>query len=253
MRRILMLLAGAIFLLQAGCGSMNPFPKHVYSTPPSGKKSSVPRTSKAKTRPYTVLGRTYYPLQTAAGYDEVGKASWYGSDFHGKKTANGQTYNMYGLSAAHKTLPLGTRIRVTHLGNRRSVVLVVNDRGPFVSGRILDLSYGAAKKLDMVDSGVAKVRISAIGSTSPPARTTAASSISKVYHVRVGAFAQRGNAERTLRRLVAEGYSGATITTVDRDGLTLHIVQAGSFTSRSKAERVQERLKAAFPTCYIVS
>jgi rare lipoprotein A len=254
MRRVLVLLAGAAILFMAGCGSLNPFPKHVYSTPPSGKPSEPARTTNAKTRPYTVLGRTYYPLQTAAGYDEVGMASWYGSDFHGKKTANGQTYNMYGLSAAHKTLPLGTRVRVTRLSNNTSVILVVNDRGPFVSGRILDLSYGAAKQLGMVRDGVAKVRISAIGSTRPRTVTASTSAqTAKRYHVRVGAFARRANAENTHRRLVAQGYKNASITVEDRDGLTLHIVLAGSFTSRDQAEQVQERLKAAFPTCYIVS
>ena len=252
MRRVLVLLAGAVLLFMAGCASLNPFPKHVHSTPPSAEKSAKVRTTNAKTRPYTVLGRTYYPLQTASGYDEVGVASWYGSDFHGKKTANGQTYNMYGLSAAHKTLPLGTRVRVTRLSNNASVVLVINDRGPFVSGRILDLSYGAAKELDMVHAGVAKVRISAIGSA--PSRTvTAKASTAKRYHVRVGAFAQRANAEYAHRRLVAQGYKQASITEEQRDGLTLHIVLAGSFASRDQAEQVQERLKKSYPTCYIVS
>ncbi len=250
MRRFFVLLAGAVFLFTAGCASLNPFPKHVYSTPPSREKTAPSKRVETKTRPYRVLGKTYYPLQTAAGYDEVGLASWYGEDFHGKKTANGQTYDMYGLSAAHKTLPLGTRVRVTHLGNNRSVVLVVNDRGPFVSGRILDLSYGAAKRLGTVESGVARVRISAIGSA--PAQTVTASAV-KRYHVRVGAFANRANAERTHRRLLAQGYKEAVITTENRDGLTLHIVQAGSFTSRDKAEAVQEQLKSAFPTCYIIS
>ena len=257
MRRVLVLLAGAAILLMAGCGSLNPFPQHVYSTPPSGKKSEPVRTTNAKTRPYTVLGRTYYPLQTAAGYDEVGMASWYGSDFHGRKTANGQTYNMYGLSAAHKTLPLGTRVRVTRLSNNASVILVVNDRGPFVSGRILDLSYGAAKQLGMVRDGVAKVRISAIGSapsgTAVAKASTPKASTAKRYHVRVGAFSQRANAERTQQSLVAQGYKHASITTEQRDDLTLHIVLAGSFASRDQAEQVQERLKEAFPTCYIVS
>ncbi|WP_419784936.1 septal ring lytic transglycosylase RlpA family protein [Pseudodesulfovibrio sp.] len=262
MRRLIMLLAGLAILSMAGCGSMNPFREHVYSTPPT---SSPSRTAEyapsrdAKTRPYTVLGRTYYPLQTAAGYDEVGLASWYGSDFHGKKTANGQTYNMYGVTAAHKTLPLGTKVRVTHLGNHRSVILVVNDRGPFVSGRILDLSYGAARELGMLNEGVAKVRISAIGSTVPATMVASTSATSrsqqaiKVYSVRVGAFAVRSNAERTHRRLVSEGYKDAAIVMENRDGLTLHIVVAGRFTSREKAESIQQRLKRAFPTCYIVS
>lgn len=162
MRQVTALLAGLALLTLAGCGSMNPYPQHVYSKPPSERAQSG--TLDPKTRPYTVLGRTYYPLQTPRGYDEVGLASWYGRDFHGKKTANGQIYNMYGVSAAHKTLPLGSRVRVTNLENERSVVLVINDRGPFVNQRILDLSYGAAKKLGTVDRGVAKVRVTALDS-----------------------------------------------------------------------------------------
>lgn len=86
-------------------------------------------------------------------------ASWYGPKYHGRLTANGEVYDMHGLSAAHKTLPFGTRLRVTHPGNDRSVVVVVNDRGPFIAGRDLDLSYGAARELDMVDEGVARVKI----------------------------------------------------------------------------------------------
>lgn len=264
MRRCILLLAGLAVLSLAGCGSMNPLPEHVYSTPP-GTVAVPPGSADAKTRPYTVLGRTYYPLQTADGYDEVGLASWYGSDFHGRPTANGQTYNMYALTAAHKTLPLGTRVRVTHLGNHHSVDLVINDRGPFVSGRILDLSYGAARRLGMLDQGVAKVRIAAIEApasativaaapVSRPSTTSGEPAVAaKRYHVRVGAFAVRANAERTRSRLLADGYENATILVEDREGLTLHIVVAGSFASRDQAERVQQRLKSAFPTCYIVS
>ncbi|QGY40661.1 septal ring lytic transglycosylase RlpA family protein [Pseudodesulfovibrio cashew] len=247
MRRILALFAVSVLLAMTGCAS------HVPSSPPSGGKISAPRTYDPKTKPYTVLGRTYYPLQSAAGYDEVGLASWYGSDFHGNKTADGRTYNMYGISAAHKTLPLGTRVRVTNLENDRSVELTINDRGPFVRGRILDLSYGAAKRLGTVERGVAKVRITALGAAPGAKRVQVVKSAIKYYHVRVGAFAVRDNAERTHRRLVAAGYTGAVINTVNRDGQILHIVQAGSFVSRDKAEAVQLRLKSQFPTCYIVS
>lgn len=252
MRHAIVLFAMLALLAMSGCGALNPFPRHIYSTPPSGSTTSTPRNYDPKTNPYTVMGKRYYPLKSAAGYDEVGLASWYGKDFHGKKTANGYIYNMYGVSAAHKTLPLGTKVRVTNLENRRSVVLVINDRGPFVHGRILDLSYGAAQKLDTVETGVAKVRITALSSMPPRPSKTANTNI-KYYHVRVGAFADRTNAERTLRRLLASGYSTAVINTVSRDGRRLHIVQAGSFTSRDKAERIQLQLKSEFPTCYIVS
>ncbi len=92
----------------------------------------------------------------------VGLSSWYGEDFHGKKTANGEIFDMYGLTAAHKTLPLGTKVRVTNLKNNRSVVVLINDRGPYVDGRILDLSYGAAKALGFEHLGTAKVHIQVI-------------------------------------------------------------------------------------------
>jgi len=247
MRYFILLLAALTMLVMTGCGKFSPFPRHIYSSP-----SSKPRNYGPKTKPYTVMGKRYYPLQTAEGYDEVGMASWYGKDFHGNRTANGEVYNMYGISAAHKTLPLGTRVRVTNLENRRSVNLVINDRGPFVKGRVLDLSYGAAKHLGTVEKGVAKVRITALSSM-PRKPSRHADTNIRYYHVRVGAFANRDNAERTYRRLVASGYHGAVINTVSRGGQKLHIVQAGSFTSRGKAEKVQLQLKSDFPTCYIVS
>ncbi|BCS87809.1 septal ring lytic transglycosylase RlpA family protein [Pseudodesulfovibrio sediminis] len=248
MRRAVFFMGLLVVIAFAGCTS------RIHSTPPGTSSPSTPPSYDAKTRPYTVLGRTYYPLQTARGYDEVGMASWYGKDFHGKKTANGYIYNMYGVSAAHKTLPLGTKVRVTNLENNKSVVLVINDRGPFVRGRIIDLSYGAAKALGTVDTGVAKVRISALGSY--PQSQTAVKRVQitgKVFHVRVGAFAVRGNAERVYKQLLSVGYSDARITIENRNGQRLHIVQAGSFKSRDKAEQVLERLKDDFPTCYIVS
>lgn len=250
--RLVTLFVGLLaFTVLAGCASVSPLSKRVHSKPSSGSSHTSSGSYDPKTKPYTVMGKTYYPLQTAAGYDEVGKASWYGKDFHGKKTANGQIYNMYGVSAAHKTLPLGTKVRVTNLENHRTIELVVNDRGPFVHGRILDLSYGAAKKLGTVERGVAKIRITAIGSVTRPVSKYATAA--KYYHVRVGAFSERSNAERTLRQLKNKGYKGAKITTVNRGGRLLHIVQAGSYTNRDKAESVQERLKDAFPSCYIVS
>ncbi|NDV19606.1 septal ring lytic transglycosylase RlpA family protein [Pseudodesulfovibrio sp. JC047] len=250
MRHVRALFAVLVLLTMAGCGSLNPFPKHIYSTPP--QETGQPSRYDPKTNPYTVMGKTYYPLKTAQGYDEVGLASWYGKDFHGKKTANGRIYNMYGVSAAHKILPLGTKVRVTNMENSRSVVLVINDRGPFVHGRILDLSYGAAKALGTVERGVAKVRITAVG-TLPGATSRVATSPARLYHVRVGAFANRANAERVHRDLVASGYGHARIQTVNRDGRILHIVQAGTFSSRKNAEQVLERLKDDFPTSYIMS
>ena len=115
-----------------------------------------------KLQPYSIKGVTYWPIQSALGYNEIGTASWYGIDFHGKKTATGEVYDMFGVSAAHKTLPLGTKVRVTNLENGREIELTVNDRGPFIDGRIIDLSYASARLLGMADNGVAKVRVEGI-------------------------------------------------------------------------------------------
>jgi rare lipoprotein A len=110
-------------------------------------------------KPYKISGKWYQPLPYARGYRERGLASWYGKKFHGRKTANGETYNMYGISAAHKTLPLGTYVTVKNLDNGKTLVVRINDRGPFVKGRIIDLSYGAAKKLGVVGPGTARVDV----------------------------------------------------------------------------------------------
>ena len=116
----------------------------------------------ATLRPYKVLGQHYKPMQVAKGYSQQGEASWYGQKFHGHRTANGEIYDMYRMSAAHKTLPLPSFVRVTNLSNGKQVVVRVNDRGPFHSERIIDLSYAAAIKLDYLKSGVAKVKLDVI-------------------------------------------------------------------------------------------
>jgi rare lipoprotein A len=115
-----------------------------------------------KANPYTVLGKTYFPLQESKTYVASGTASWYGTKFHGQNTANGEVYDLYGMSAAHKTLPLPSYVRVTNLDNNKSVILRVNDRGPFYSDRIIDLSYAAAKKLGYAETGTARVKVEGI-------------------------------------------------------------------------------------------
>ncbi len=119
-------------------------------------------TGPYKANPYTVLGKTYFPIQESKSYVASGTASWYGTKFHGQNTANGEVYDLYGMSAAHKTLPLPSYVRVTNLDNNRSVILRVNDRGPFYSDRIIDLSYAAAKKLGYAETGTARVKVEGI-------------------------------------------------------------------------------------------
>ncbi len=125
-------------------------------------QQEAPKSKVRGTSSYTVRGETYYPLQTGEGYVEEGEASWYGPGFHGKTTANGERYNQNAMTAAHKTLPLGTDVRVTHLGNGKSIEVRINDRGPFLHGRIIDLSKRGAEKLGMKDSGTAQVRVEAL-------------------------------------------------------------------------------------------
>ena len=119
-------------------------------------------TGPYKANPYTVLGKNYFPIQQSKDYVASGTASWFGTKFHGQNTANGEVYDLYGLSAAHKTLPLPSDVRVTNLDNSRSVILRVNDRGPFYSDRIIDLSYAAAKKLGYAETGTARVKVEGI-------------------------------------------------------------------------------------------
>lgn len=122
----------------------------------------MPHYGRLKANPYTVLGKTYYPINDARRYHATGTASWYGTKFHGQATANGEAYDLYGMTAAHKTLPLPSYVRVTNLDNGRTVILRVNDRGPFYSDRIIDLSFAAAKKLGYAESGTARVKVEGI-------------------------------------------------------------------------------------------
>ncbi|RWX47367.1 rare lipoprotein A, partial [Candidatus Electrothrix communis] len=125
------------------------------------KRKKLPATQ----RPYVIEGQTYCPISSAEGYEETGLASWYGDPFHGRKTANGETYDMYGVTAAHKTLPMNTMLLVKNLTNGKTTTVRINDRGPFVDGRIIDLSYTTAKKLGVVQHGTEKVQLIALCAT----------------------------------------------------------------------------------------
>ena len=137
-----------------------PPPKDIdVSNLPDAVPKVEPITKAGNKSPYTVLGKTYELLPTSSGYRERGVASWYGNKFHGRKTSTGEIYSMYGMTAAHKTLPIPCYVRVTNLANNRSVIVRVNDRGPFHGARIIDLSYAAAKKLDYSAKGTATVEV----------------------------------------------------------------------------------------------
>ncbi|RMH21439.1 MAG: septal ring lytic transglycosylase RlpA family protein [Acidobacteria bacterium] len=178
-------------------------------------------------------------IRSAAGV-ERGIASWYGKPFHGRRTASGEVYDMHALTAAHPTLPLGTVVEVTHLGNGRRVTVRINDRGPFVPGRIIDLSFAAAQRLDMVREGVAEVEIRVLEAAPADGRFT----------VQVGAFRDRDRAlELKLRLASEEGLDGVAV----RSAGGWHRVQVGVFDSRRAAGDLRRRLARLGLTAVVVS
>lgn len=171
--------------------------------------SYTPSTLRHRTmRPYTVMGKRYYPTVVSVGETFRGRASWYGPNFHGKKTSNGERYNMWKMTAAHKTLPMNTIVRVTNLNNGRSVVVRVNDRGPFVNTRIIDLSKKAAAELDMIKTGTAPVKLEILGFNKKGQTRITKSSIQKEikkkvigkYALQIGSFSKIEGAITTQER-----------------------------------------------------
>ncbi len=197
---------------------------------------------------YEVYGRRYYVRETAEGYVERGLASWYGRKFHGKRTSSGEPYDMYAMTAAHRTLPLPTYVRVTNLENGRSVVVKVNDRGPFHANRIIDLSYAAATKLGIAEKGTGLVEVRAISLDTARTDTDGrppvpASSPPKLY-VQVGAFSKRDNARRVLHRLESEAFDNARLVPGEVNGRKLFRVRIGPLPDPAAADAVMSRLDA---------
>jgi rare lipoprotein A len=191
-----------------GCAERKP---HIRKTQPSSARTiELPETRDGKIpKSYVVFGKRYYPLPASAGFVQSGKASWYGRKFHGRPTASGEIYDMYRKTAAHKTLPLGTHVKVTNLSNRRHTIVRINDRGPFVKGRIIDLSYAAAKEIDLVVVGVVDVKVVALGEEAGKKNTSSGSKpviafkdLKKgTFTIQVGAFQEKKNALQIADRL----------------------------------------------------
>ncbi len=215
----------------------------------SGCGKEVVSPYKSYNRPYTVRGRTYTPMESSAGYSETGVASWYGDDFHGKQTANGEIYNMYAFTAAHKLLPLGTKVRVVNLDNGRSVNLRVNDRGPFVRGRIIDVSRAAASKLGMLNTGTARVRVETLGAV---AGVRKGGDISGRFYVQVASFLRRSNADSLLQEL-QRSYPNSRVTSVMLEGKNYWRVQAGVYSSLSQASAGQRKLERIYPSSFVIA
>jgi len=206
--------------------------------------SSHPQAKKTQ-KTYTVLGQTYTPVQAASNYTETGIASWYGKKFHGRLTASGEVYNMYQQTAAHRLLPMQTRLKVTNLDNGRTTRVRVNDRGPFVKNRILDLSYQAAKDLEIVGPGTAHVRIEA--------EKTPADGFTGPFYIQVGSFTVKENALNLRNKMQGEGYLQSRIHPISLDGKTFWQVHAGIFPTTTDAEQALQRLSNKAPSSFILA
>jgi rare lipoprotein A len=243
--RLILIFALFVFF-SIGCVSSAP-----RSTPPPPSKPGYPK-------PYKVLGKWYQPLPHSKGFRQRGVASWYGRDFHGKKTSNGEIYNMYAMTAAHKTLPLGTYVQVQNLENNRDVVVRINDRGPFVRGRIIDLSYTAAKDIGIVGPGTARVEVVALGRPVSSAGSSGSTYIPADYYsgnftFQVGAFVDRENAER-LKRKLDKTYTNAHITAYDNGVNIFYRVRVGKASTLKKAAEYEAYLiQNGFPDAFVVA
>lgn len=189
---------------------------------------------------YRVLGRTYTPLARAEGFSERGLASWYGADFHGRLTSSGEAYDMYGRTCAHKLLPLGTTVRVTNLANARSALARVNDRGPFVDGRIVDLTYTLAADLGLLASGTAPVLVEVVEG---PGGTPPAAALTGAFASQVGAFTSPARAEE-LARSLRERFQDVAVVVYDRGDAVFHRVRVGSFRTPEEAEAASGALRS---------
>jgi rare lipoprotein A len=202
---------------------------------------------------YKVLGQRYEVMQSETGYSERGVASWYGKKFHGKPTSSRETYDMYAMTAAHKTLPLPSYVRVTNLRNNNSVIVRVNDRGPFVSNRIIDLSYAAAERLDMIREGTTLVEVTAIGydelESDEPARQVRLQNPAEILppdasiYVQVGAYGDAENARRQHSMLRDGGITPAFVHQDAAGPRALYRVRIGPIANVSEYDSIVERLQ----------
>lgn len=191
----------------------------------------VPPAPVAAVAPSPVEVPVPLPPVQEANYRETGIASWYGKELHGKQTANGEVFDMYGLSAAHRTLPLGTFVRVTNLDNFNSITVRINDRGPFFKSRFLDLSYGAAKELGFVSQGTARVKIETIEAVRDPAQ----------YTVQAAVFTEEENA-RMLKERLNTRFGMVSIVPFETNIARFYRVQVGTYASEDRAEQAARKL-----------
>ena len=282
MRRAIPVLLLSLLVLQ-GCSLLRrgpeatpkppagvPKPPRDLASIPDAVPQAEPRSRYGNPETYEVFGKKYRVMKSARGHVERGLASWYGPGFHAERTSSGEPYDMYSMTAAHKTLPIPSYVRVTHLGNGRSIVVRVNDRGPFVGNRIIDLSYTAAYKLGMISTGTAPVEIrvlqpgdassgraTAATPVAPPSAPTPAATpapspaqavdtpslgISSRF-LQTGSFGSRANADAMTRRLAQSGIRNAVIREARIGERVVYRVQVGPLDNAVEADDMVERLR----------
>jgi rare lipoprotein A len=223
--------------------------------PPLEQQSS---RSKPSQKPYTVDGKRYEPLSSHEGFEQEGIASSYGQEFHGRRTSNGETFDMNAMTAAHKTLPMGVYVRVQHKKSGTAIVVRINDRGPFVKDRIIDLSDAAAARLGILREGLAPVRVTALGYRTDGVGGTEsyrqpAGYDSGTYSLQVGAFTVKANAYRYAEEL-KRAYGAADVQEAVVDGRRYFRVRLGRYTSLRIAQTAQEQYdRKGFSSCFVVA
>ncbi len=253
------------FALLTACGTVSnkdSAPKRApdVSHIPNAVPKAEPLSRYGNPAHYEVFGKRYYTMKTSQGYHERGIASWYGTKFHGKRTSSGEPYDMYAMTAAHKTLPLPTYVEVTNVNNGRKVIVKVNDRGPFHGNRIIDLSYSAAKKLDIISKGTGMVEVRAITPgyvptdiTTQPSRAPTSNipvvnssadtnkNVTELY-LQVGAFGSLARAEQVKLQVQKKLGDEALIVPLVRPQGSLYRVRIGPLTTVEYGDSLSNRL-----------
>ncbi len=237
-------------LMLASCGGHRDSAPSNYNTPWHEIDDAVPeRVEKSRygnPDSYEVFGKTYFVMDSAHGFSQKGIASWYGKKFHGRKTSSGEDYDMYAMTAAHKTLPIPVYVEVTNLDNGRKSVVRVNDRGPFHEGRIIDLSYAAATRLGVAQTGTANVSIRVVNEYGEPTGESMVESPvdtgGKIY-VQVAAYATEENALQQLGRLQGEGFNDVRLHIESKKGNTLYRIRIGPLPTQHVAKQLLTELK----------
>ena len=257
-KRILFILLSCLLLFSCGRldkviapGDAAPDKQVDVSTIPNAVPKNEPKSRYGNPESYVVFGKRYYVLDSSKNYVEKGIASWYGTKFHGRRTSSGETYDMYAMTAAHKTLPLPTYVQVKNLNNGKYIIVKVNDRGPFHENRIIDLSYTAAIKLDIIKKGTGLVEVRVID----PMRSTKNSLVNEKknktstsqdisFYIQVGTFGELENAEILKQKLSSLGDDLIKISNVVTSGKTLYRVRIGPITDTKLSDPIVAKLSS---------